>query len=70
MRIPSTLTPGPSGYVCSRSYHGRWSETGSSISTLPSSRCCITPIDVKSFEIEHTEYIVEGVAATCVSGCA
>ena len=27
-------------------------------------------MEVKSFEIEHTEYIVDGVAGTPVSRCA
>ena len=70
VRIPSTVTLGPSGYACSRSNQGNRSEAASSSRSFPASRCCMTPIEVNSFEIEQIEYMVEGVAATPASGWA
>ena len=62
--MPRTVTGGEPASAPLMRNHGRCFATGSSRSSLPASRCCITAMLVKSFEIEQIEYMVSAPAAT------
>ena len=70
MSRPSIVTGPASGKPSLIVNQARCFATGSSTLSLPWSRNCRTPTEVKSFEIEQIEYIVDGVAGSFRSTCA